>query len=109
MELVGGCGKHINIVRGNIHRDMSDCLYGVSMEQDMLPSADFSDLSDRLDRPDLIVGIHNGNQTCIITDRILYLRRINNSILMNIQQRNLKPLPLQLLQCMEHCVVFKCR
>ena len=60
--------EHINIALIHIDRDLAKCLYGICVEQNPIFFCDASNLLDRLDRSDLIVCKHNGNQDRIRTD-----------------------------------------
>ena len=59
VDLVSACAQHIDIHRLNIDRHMAESLYCICVEQYAVFFRDLSDLRDRLDRSDLIIGKHN--------------------------------------------------
>ena len=52
------------------------------MEQNTLFTAQRTDLSDRLNRTDLVIGIHHRYTDRILTDRILEILKAYDTILM---------------------------
>ena len=104
---MGGCGKKIHLIRFHVDRNMSDRLDRVSMEKNAVFPADGADLPDRLDGSDLIVGIHDADQASIIPDSSFDFVRMDDSVLMHIQQGNCEAFLFQLLQGMQHRVMFK--
>ena len=73
------CGEreHINVIACDIDRDMTHRLNGISVEDDSLVTAYLTDFTDRLNRSDLVVGIHYCNQGCILADGILNLHGVD--------------------------------
>ena len=107
VKLVGGGGEEVNVVFDDTDRNMADGLNGIGVEQDILFPADFSDLPDRLDGADFIVGIHDGHKAGILADRGFHLGRHDQSVFMYVQEGDFKALLFQSFQCMQHRVMFK--
>ena len=89
--------QHINVLLLHINRQMSRRLYRIRMEQNTFFPAYLSNCLYRLDRPDLIIGIHHADKAGIVTNSIRHLLRQYNSVFMNIQQGNLKSFFFQFL------------
>jgi len=66
-------------------RDRAGCLDSIGMESDFVSSADGADFSNRLDRADLIVGHHDGDQNGIGANRLPDRFRIDPAIRIDIQ------------------------
>ena len=104
VKFMGGGRQH---VFPDIYRDMPDGLDSIGVKQYISLPADRSDLPDRLNGTDLIIGIHDGYQTGILPDRFLHLGRKNDSIFMNIKQGDIKALFFQLIQSVQNRMMFK--
>ena len=70
--------------------------------------ANITDFGNRLDRSDLIIGIHDRHQTGIRPDRFRYLFRFYDPVPSNIKQSDLKAFVFQRFECMQNRMVFKC-
>ena len=79
------------------------------MEDHSLCPAYGSYLTDGLDGPDLVVGIHDGDKSRILSYCGLHFLRPYKPVLMNIKKRYLIALFFKLLQCVEYCMMFKGR
>ena len=77
MELVSRERKHIYVIACNIDGDMAHSLNGISVKDYSLVTAYLTDFTDRLNRSDLVVGIHYCNQGCILADGILHLHGVD--------------------------------
>ena len=62
MELVAGQAQQVDVLRLHVDGQVSRRLHGVGVEQDALLPAQRTDLLDGLDRADLVVGVHDGDQ-----------------------------------------------
>ena len=69
--------------------------------------ADGADFPDWLNGADLVVGVHDGNKAGFRTEGRFNFFRTDHTVLMHIQQGDFKALGFQLLQGMEHGVMFK--
>ena len=107
VEFVGGQRQHIDVLCLHVNVKVACRLYGVSVEQDAFLFAYCADLRNGHNGANLVVGIHNGNQTGILSDRICHLRRGNGAAGANVQQLNVKALLFQLFQGVQHGVVLK--
>ena len=65
----------------HIDRLMAECLNRVCVEDDPVLMGDLTDLPDRLDRSDLVVGEHHRDQDRIRADRFLQLVDGNGAVL----------------------------
>ena len=79
----------------------------IRVEQDPRLPADGADLGDGLDGADLVVGEHDAHQAGVRPDGLPHLLRRYHAARRDVQQRHLKPLPLQRLEGVEHRVVLK--
>ena len=107
VELVAGEGEHVDVLRPDINVQVSRRLHGVRVEQHALFMAHLADLRDGQDRADLVVGVHDGHQTGVLPDGLRHLLGGDGACGTHVQQRHLKALFFQLLQCVQHCVVFE--
>ena len=107
VELMGGSGQQINLLLRDINREMADRLNSIRVEKDPVLPADLPDLPDRLNGPDLVVGVHDRHQAGIFPERGFHLFRAHDTVLMNIQEGNLKAFLFQLLQGMQDRVMLK--
>ena len=90
----------------NIDWHMSVCLYRICMEQDLMLLRDLTDLLDWLDASDLVICKHNGNQDCILTDCLLQLVKLQDTILVHADICDLVAKLLKILACMQDCVML---
>ena len=67
-------------------------LYSVGVERDLSLAAQSSDLSDRLDRPDLVVGEHDRHQRSLICDGVGNVLDLHEALGVDRQIRNLDTL-----------------
>ena len=101
------CGKIVDVFRLDINGKRTDGLNRVRMEEHLMRLADGADFPDGLDGAYLIVGIHDRDKAGFRTDSGFHFFRQNDTVLMHIQQGDLKAFGFQLLQGVEHRVVFK--
>ena len=79
------------------------------MEKHIPAATDGTDLADRLDSADLIVGVHNCYEACVIADCCLHFLRPDNSVLMDVKKSDIKSFLLQLFESVQYCMVLDCR
>ena len=86
---------------------MARSLHGVGMEEDARFFADCTDLCDRQDRADLVVGVHDGHEAGVRADGCLDLLGGDGADLADRQQLDLKALFFELFQRVQHSMVLK--
>ena len=69
--------------------------------------ANLTDLSNRLDGADLIVGGHDRDKTGVLADRLFQLIQTDDAILVNGQESDLKAVFFELVQRVQNRVVLK--
>ena len=104
-----GRREEINVVLNHIDRYMPHCLYGVCVKQHVPPPADRPDLPDRLDRPDLIVGIHDRDQTGIIPQCRFDFLRPDDAVPVHVQQGDVKAFLAEPFQRVQYGMMFEGR
>ena len=109
VKLMPAGRKQVNMTVPDIDRQMPIHLHRIGMEQNTLLCSNLTDLPDRLDRSDLIIGIHHGNQYSIRTNRPFQLLYINNPVAVHIQIRNFRPLLFQIFTGMQHRMMLYLR
>src|SRR5438093_1432251 len=62
IDLVAGNRKQINAERADPGWDLSNRLRRIGMEANVMASRDGAYLFDRLDRTDLVIGVHDANE-----------------------------------------------
>ena len=85
---------------------MSHRLHRVRVEEYFSLPAYFSYLSDRLKRPDLIIGIHHRDKTGVLPYRCLQLLCAYYSVGMNRQIGHTETFPFQLFERVKHRVML---
>ena len=103
-----GRGEQIDFVILNIYGNMSDSLDRIHVEGNSLSPADLTDFTDRLDRADFIVGVHDRHETGILANGCFRLRGTDYAIFMDIKKGDLKTFLLQRFQRVQHGMMFKC-
>ena len=86
---------------------MSYRLNCVSVECDVLGFAYLTDLTDGLDRADLVICIHDRNKACILADRISNLRSGNKAVRMNVEIGYFVAFLFELSSRMKLCVMLE--
>ena len=76
------------------------------MEQNTALPGNGTDLGQRLDRADFIVGVHDADQNRFTGNSLAHGFRIDSAAAVNRQNSHGKPLPLQPLQRIEHGRMF---
>lgn len=88
---------------------MAHGLDGVGVEHHPGLAADRPQLPDGLDGADLVVGIHDADQAGVGAQGLAQLVRRDQPLLPHLQQGDLEAFGGQLVQGVEHGVVFKGR
>ena len=91
-------------IRGQ--RQCPEGLGPVAVQGDAMAAADSSQLLKRLEHADFVVGCHHAHQSRLGGDRRLQLIGADQSIGAWSQQGDVEPLPLKLLERIEHSVVL---
>ena len=99
LELMGGDRQHVGAERLDVDVDVRRRLDGIDSEQHvaMGPHA-ATDLGDRLDRPDLVVGEHDRDEDRLVVDRSVELVRIDSPITIDRQLDDLEAEPLEIAE-----------
>ncbi len=106
---MGGEREQVDVLCLHIDRNIADCLHRISMEVYLVLPGDCTEFRDRFNRSDLIVGIHNRDQDCLVRDRLFQIRRINKPVLVNREVRDFKAFLFKKLAGMEHRMVLDLR
>ena len=106
---MAGEGEQIHWQRAQIDRQMAHRLDGVCMEDHLLFTADGAQFGNRLNGADLVIGVHDGHESRVFADRAAQLLRPHQTVLMHVQQRDLKPLCRQFFQRVQYGVMLKSR
>ena len=85
---------------------MTERLHRVCVEKNSLLLGDLSYFLNWLDCSDLVIREHYRNQNCRRPDRFLQLVDLNDTILIDINIRDLKASCLQILACPWDCWVY---
>ena len=101
--------QHIDIVFVHIDRDLPEGLYGVGVEQDVMFMRDPSDLPDRFDRPDLVVGCHDGNEDRFRRDRFFDRFRIDKTVFVDVEIGDLRAALFEILAGVQHGMMLDLR
>src|SRR5437016_916159 len=73
-------GQQVNSQRANIRWNLPDRLRSVGMHQRSMLVCNLRYFSNRLQRPSLVVGMHDCHQNGLVIDGSLYISRANSSI-----------------------------
>ena len=92
---------------GNVYFHIARRLYRVRVEQHGALPAQRADLRDGLDRTDLVVGVHNGDEGGILTDRRRDVLRPHKAEGIWIQPGYREAFQLQLSAGIQHGVMLK--
>ena len=88
---------------------MSRRLYRVGVENDSLLPAHRANFRNRQDGADLVVGVHDGDQSGVLPDGLRHLLGGDSAQRSDWEQFHLEALALQLFQRVQNGVVFKNR
>src|SRR5690606_24549911 len=87
----------INPHRVVIYRHLAESLRRIGMEQNPTLLTELSNLGNRLHRPNLVVGHHNGNENGLVVHRLGNLLRMNEAHIVDGQIRHTEAPSLQTL------------
>ena len=107
VELVGGEGEKVNVLRPHVDGQVPRRLDRVGVEQHPRLPADCADLRDGLDGADLVVGVHDAYQAGVGPDGRPDLLRRHQAVFVDVQQGDGKAFALQPFQGVEHRVVLE--
>ena len=88
---------------------MTDRLNSVGVEINAFFLTDRTDLGNRLNCADLVVGIHYRDKTGVVPESFFELVKADISVLVNIKVGHLEALFFELHKSVEHRMMFKCR
>ena len=109
VQLMTAGTQHIDLTLIYIDRYLSKCLNCIRMEQHTMLFRDGTDLFDRFDGTDLIVGEHNGNQDRIRANRRFQLIQLHKSVLIHIQIRHFIAAFLEIFPGMKNRMMLNLR
>ena len=109
VKFMRGKGQRVDTFRLYVDIEMPRRLYRVRMEGHAARPTNPSDLADRLNRPDLVIRIHDRDKRRVGTDRRLHLGGPPQPVLMYGQKRHLKAPRFQFLQSMQYGVMLEGR
>ena len=107
VDLVGGEGHQVDLERFDIHRDLADALRRVAVEENALFLGDPGDLGNRMNRPDFVVGQHDGDEDRLVRDGFPDLVGIDEAFFTDRQVRDLDAALLQRLAGVQHRPVLR--
>jgi hypothetical protein len=81
-------------------------LHRIGVHLDATLARDLRDLHDRLDRADLVVGVHDRDQPRVIADGVRNLPRIDQRVLIHADHGQVVALFLQVLAGVQHRVML---
>ena len=97
VELMGGEGEHIDLLRDYVNVQVTCRLHGIGVKQDALTAAHGADLGNGLHGTDLVIGEHDGDKAGVGANRRFHLLGRNHTVFVHIQQRDCKTLLFQFL------------
>mmetsp|Transcript_22438 Transcript_22438/g.47403 ORF Transcript_22438/g.47403 Transcript_22438/m.47403 type:complete len:465 (-) Transcript_22438:1744-3138(-) len=77
VDLVGGHGHQIDLVLVDVDRHLSEHLCRVAVKDDLSAPAEFSDLPEGLEGPDLVVDGHDTDQYGVVADGLPQLVHVD--------------------------------
>src|SRR5580765_2001061 len=70
IKLMRGQGSQIDIGTGDIQRNLAQGLHSVRVEEHTALTAELTDFFNRLKHASFIIGRHNADQDCLVSERI---------------------------------------
>src|SRR2546422_1419029 len=98
--------KQVDVVLLHIHRNLARSLYAVNVEKDSLFLGDLADLCDRIDYPDLVIGVHDRDQDGLRGDGAAQVVQVDAAVLLHRQIGDLEAVLLQALAGVQHRLMF---
>ncbi len=74
---MGGEREQVDVLRFHIDRDIADCLNGIGVERDLVLPGNGTEFRDGFDGANLVVGVHDRDEDCLIRDRFFKFVRID--------------------------------
>src|SRR5258708_11562885 len=68
VNLVPGDGHQVDVVLDHVHRNFTNRLHAVGVEQHAFALGQLADLGDRLQHADFVVGVHDADQDGLVRD-----------------------------------------
>ena len=109
IELVGGEGEEVDVLGLHVDRHVADDLDGIGVEGHLVLPCNRTQFRDRLDRADLVVGVHDGDQDRLVRDRLFEFRRVDEAVLVDREIGDGEAFLLQVLAGMEDRMVLDLR
>ena len=72
--------EQVSIESCNIYRQRASCLYGINMKGYFFGSTDTTNLRDRFNGTDFVIGIHNRDEDCLVGNCSPHIIRIYTCI-----------------------------
>ncbi len=85
VNLVGAERHEIDAHLLHVDRDLAHALGRIAVKQDALFFCDLSNLLDRVDRPDFVIGEHDGDEDGLVGDRVPDVLRLHHAELVDRQ------------------------
>ena len=106
VELVGGEREQVDAHRSHVHWNLPNGLHGVGMNERAMLVSDRGQLGHRLNRADLVVGVHNRNEGGLVRNDGAQSLGIDDARLVDGEQGRPPPAPRECLQRVEHGFVL---
>ena len=101
VELVAGQAQGVDAQGLDVERDVARGGHGVGVEEDVAGPADGGDLGHGLDRPDLAVGRHDGDEDRVLGQGLVHLGRVDPPVPVDGHEGRREARPLQGLDRVE--------
>ena len=92
---MAGNRQQIDVQQIYHHRNFSDTLGGIRVHQDISAMADFGNLTNRLNGPHFIVGLHHADQSRIGSQRCPNIGRADKSMFVTTDNRDIVTDPFE--------------
>ena len=106
VNLVAADGQHVDVVLLNVDRNLAHSLHAVHGEEDPVFLSDSADFRDRVDHPNFVVGVHDGDQNCGGLNRCLQILNAYAPIPLDRQIGHFETMLLQVLTGVQHGLVL---
>ena len=107
MELVPGDGEHVYIHLLDVYRHMPRGLNSIAVERDAALTAERADLFHGLHGAYLVICEHDGDKAGILADSRGKLIKADDTVLMHIEQRDLKAFLFEPGKAVQHGMMLK--
>src|SRR4051794_28030363 len=106
VDLVTGDGHEVDVHLVDVEGDLADCLCAVGVEEDLLRSAELSDLLDGLHDTNLVVDSHDGDKHGFRPHGSLQLLHVDSAVGLDGKVCDLVTLVLQVTATVEDALVL---